>query len=204
MAKEKIIHDELGFDSWEEIHFYWWCKALIDSGYIESVKIEPPSFLLTEPLVVEYFKPMKKVSDKMIPEELMKGNIYTCDALITWTDKAFDVFFMPIASKKRKKKGAVLQFMLANHSDKLGWYSYVEVKPTFDQNNMTRLAKNNIKHVYSKYGMFINLVVPEKLFNKTFTPKRFLSHNKKAGKRKIKHKNIISLKTFIDNSSLDS
>jgi hypothetical protein len=34
MAKEKIIHDELGFDSWEEIHFYWWCKALIDAGYI--------------------------------------------------------------------------------------------------------------------------------------------------------------------------
>lgn len=202
--KEKIQEDGLGFDSYEEVAFFWWCKSLMDAGYIRSVIIEPDSFMLTDPIVVRYHKPMKKVADKMVPETIMNGNLYTCDVKILWTDKAFDIFFVPIDSTKRKKKGSSLQYLMAHH-DATGWYSYVEVKPSFDQNNMTRLAKNNIKHVYSKYGEFINLVIPEKWFNKTFTPKRFLYCNKDEGRsRKIKYKNIVSLKTFIDNSSLVS
>ena len=204
MAKkrEKIKEDGYEFDSHEEQHFYWWCRSLMDAGYIRAFHVEPESFNLTDPVIVEYVKPMKKVADKLIPEEIMKGNLYTCDALIKWTEKANGVFFLPIDSKVRKKKGAALQYMIAHHDEYTCWHSYIEVKPIFDQNNMTRLAKNNIKHVYSKFGSFINLVIPEKLFNKSFTPKRFLYCNVNTSKkRKLKHKNVISLKTFIDNFS---
>ena len=207
MAKkrEKLKEDGYEFDSWEEVHFYWWAKSLMDAGYIKEFIVEPKAFQLTDPIVVDYYKPMKKVADKMVPEEIMKGNLYTCDAMIEWTDKAFNVFFTPIDSTIRKKKSNALQYMIAHHSPVGGWYSYVEVKPIFDQNNMTRLAVNNIKHVYSKYKTFVNLVIPEKLFNKSFTPKRFLTCNLNKGKaRKVKHKNIVSLKSFIDNSSLES
>jgi len=206
MAKkrEKIKEDGHEFDSWEEVHFYWWAKSLMDAGYIEEFHVEPESFILTDSIVIDYFKPMKNVAGKMVPEEIMKGNLYTCDALIKWSDKAFNVFFTPIDSTIRKKKKASLQYMIAHHNDTIGWHSYIEVKPMFDQNNMTRLAVNNIKHVYSKYKKFVNLVIPEKLFNKSFTPERFLTCNLNKGKaRKAKHKNIVSLKTFIDNSSLD-
>lgn len=205
MAKkrEKIKEDGYEFDSWEEVHFWWWCQALMRAGYIETFIVEPPSFKLTEPIIVEYHKPMKKVADKMVPEEIMKGNLYTCDALIKWTDKAKDIFFTSIDSTIRKKKSNALQYMIAHNSPQHGWYSYVEVKPAFDQNNMTRLAKNNIKHVYSKFGKFINLVIPEKLYNKSFTPVRFLTCNLSKKDRKLKHKNVIPLKTFIDNSSLE-
>lgn len=207
MAKKRDKIKEHGYelDSWEEVAFLWWALALKDAGYIKSIVIEPPSFLLTEPVVVEYLKPMKKVADKMVPEEIMKGNLYTCDVLIEWEERANGIFFLPLHSTTRKKKEAALQYMIAEHDGHSGWRSYIEVKPIFDQNNMTRLAKNNIKHTFSKYGAFVNLVIPEKLFNKSFTPKRFLFCNKDIKrKRKLKHKNIISLKSFIDNSSLDS
>ncbi len=207
MAKkrEKIKQDGYEFDSWEEVHFWWWCQALMKAGYIREFHVEPESFVLTDPIVVDYLKPMKKVADKMVPEEIMKGNLYTCDALIKWTEKANGIFFLPIDSTRRKKKAASLQYMIAHHDEYTGWHSYVEVKPIFDQNNMTRLAVNNIKHVYSKFGSFINLAIPPKLFNKSFTPARFLYCDKDLKrKRKVKHKNVISLKSFIDNSSLDS
>lgn len=75
--------------------------------------------------------------------------------------------------------------------------SFIEVKPSFDQNNMTRLAVLNQKWVFEKFGLFINIVIPEKLFAKTFTPKRYLTCDKSSVKRKIKYKNIISLDEFL-------
>lgn len=205
MSKEKIREDGKHFDSWEEVHFYWWCETLMDAGYIDHVEFHPPSFKLADPLWVDYHKPMKRVEDKMVSEEIMEGKVYTCDAMIIWNDKAFNVFFTPIDSTKRKKERNSLKYLLAHHSDIEGWYSYVEVKPIFDQNNMTRLAKVNIKWVYEKYKKYVNIIIPEKLFNKTFTPKRFLYCNKSSTKlRKLKVKNVRSLKDFIDNSSSES
>lgn len=205
MAKEKITENGKQFDSWEEVHFHWWCEALIKAGYIKHVEYHPKPFKLSDPLWVDYFKPMKRVEGKMVAEEIMEGKIYTCDALIFWEDKAFDKFFTPLDSKTRKKERNSLKYLLAHHSDAGGWYSYVEVKPSFDQNNMTRLAKINIKWVFEKYKKYVNIVIPEKHFNKTFTPVRFLFCNKNVNKkRKVKIKNIRSLKDFIDNFSLDS
>jgi len=63
---------------------------------------------------------------------------------------------------------------------------------------MTRLAKINIKWVWDKYGVFVNIIIPEKHFDKTFTPKRFLTTDKSGKPRKIKYKNIKSLKQFIE------
>jgi hypothetical protein len=76
-------------------------------------------------------------------------------------------------------------------------YSYIEVKPLFDQNNMTRLAVLNQKWVMDKFGAFINIVIPEKLFDKTFTPKRYFTCDKSSTKRKIKYSNIITLEDFL-------
>ena len=47
---------------------------------------------------------------------------------------------------------------------------YVEVKPSFDQNNMERLFVNNQKFIYDKCKLFVNLVEPIELFKKTFLP----------------------------------
>lgn len=209
--KEKIKEGGIEFDSWGEVHFWWWCKTLIKAGYIKDVQFQPKSFELTKPLVIEYYKPMKRIEGKYVPEEVMKGNVYTCDAKIIWEEKANNIFFTDINSDLRKKKDNALQYFLAkeikDHNDEVphSYYSYIEIKPLFDQNNMTRLAKTNIKWVFDKYGEFVNLVIPEKLFNKTFTPMRFLYCNINSHKKRtLKIKEVRSLKHFLDKFSLDS
>lgn len=212
MAKkrEKIKEDGHEFDSNEEQYFWWWVRSLKEAGYIKDVVFQPESFKLADSLWGSYYKEMKRVPDKLVQEEIMPGKLYTCDAMIMWEEKAKDIFFTDIKSTLRKKERNSMKYLLAHKIDSDSfngndWYSYIEVKPVFDQNNMTMLAKVNIKWVYEKYQQYINMVIPEKLFNKTFTPKRFLYCNKDTNrKRKLKHKNVISLKSFIDNSSLDS
>jgi hypothetical protein len=67
-----------------------------------------------------------------------------------------------------------------------GALSIVEVKPSFDAHNMTRLFKLNQKWVYQKYGIYVELVIPEKLFEKTFCPDRFRYTDSGKGLRKLK------------------
>jgi hypothetical protein len=52
--------------------------------------------------------------------------------------------------------------------------TYIEVKPSYDFGNMTRLATINIKWVYQKYGIYINIAKPKELFAKSFAPNKFL------------------------------
>jgi hypothetical protein len=44
----------------------------------------------------------------------------------------------------------------------------------FDQNNMERLFKVNQKWMWQKHGIFVNLIKPQELFQKTFTPAEYL------------------------------
>jgi len=44
----------------------------------------------------------------------------------------------------------------------------------WDQNNMERLFKVNQKWMWQKHGVYVNLVKPQDLFQRTFTPKEYL------------------------------
>lgn len=67
---------------------------------------------------------------------------------------------------------------------------YIEIKPSFDSHNMTRLFTVNQKWVYAKYGIYVQKIVPEKLFKQTFIPDRFLRTDSGKQKRKIKFKYV--------------
>jgi hypothetical protein len=74
----------------------------------------------------------------------------------------------------------------------------IEIKPIFDQNNMTRLAIINQKWVMEKHGLFVNIVIPDKLFENTFTPKRYLRCDASSKERKLKFSNVKSLDEFLN------
>ena len=190
---------EIEFDSDEEKYMYWWLKELQDLGYISKIVHQPKPFDLSEPIWVDYYQQMK-TKGKYVPEEILKGHIYTPDYYIEWNshiDK-FNIVTTDMVSDLRKKKSASLQFILSQiNEDTKHYYSYIEVKPSYDMNNMTRLAKINQKWVWEKYGIFVNIVIPEKHFNKTFTPERFITTNKSGKLRKIKYKNVINSKEFL-------
>ena len=190
--------ENLKLDSDEEKYFYWWAKELQDLGFIKSITLQPEPFNLLEPLKVEYFEQMKTKS-KYVNEEIMKGHIYTPDVLIEWSDETekMNIVETDLYSDLRKKKRSSLQFLMSQTLKGGKRVSYVEVKPSFDQNNMTRLAKINQKWVYDKYGIYVNIVIPEKHFDKTFTPERFLKTNISLKPRKIKYKNITKSVHFL-------
>lgn len=189
MKKQKRIIEEDGieFDSYQELYFYWWCKELKEAGYIKKIEAQPKSFELSSAVKVPYVKPMKRVEDKVLEHKIFNEHVYTTDFRIIWSDKAEGVFTFGLnrTNSKRHSKEEVM-LIPANEDGALGMlYSFIEVKPKFDQNNMTRLAKINIWWVWEKYNKHVDIVIPEKLFKKTFTPDRYLITNKSAKARKL-------------------
>jgi hypothetical protein len=185
------------FDSNEEMYMHWWLSDLKDKGYIDEIIHQPDPFILSEQYNVDYFVPYKnKDGGKFVSEEIIPPHIYTSDILVKWNDKAINVFTVPINSDLRKKKGRSFQYIICQGFSG-SYYSYIEVKPSFDQNNMTRLAKINIKWVFEKHGEFVNIIIPEKHFEKTFTPTAFLTTNKTSKARKIKYSSVLTLDDYL-------
>lgn len=187
------------FDSNEELYMDWWLQELKVLGYISEIIHQPESFKLSDGISVDYFVPYKKKEGgTYVSESIMREHVYTPDVLVTWTQKAVNVFTTMINSDLRKKKGHSFMYILCDENLR----SYIEVKPSFDQNNMTRLAKINLQWVWEKYGQYVNIVVPEKHFNKTFTPKKYFFTTKTKKPRTIKYKNVQTIEEFIKKDSL--
>ena len=174
------------FDSKEELYFSWYLEVLRNWNFIRSwEKIEEP-YKLTEDLAIEYIKPMKRVKDKVLKQVLFKGRVYTPDFKIYWTEQAYGIFVQELSCGEKITAPFVSQ----------GYISTVEVKGGFDNNNMTRLAVNNIKDVYEKYDDYITMIKVPIIFKKTFTPERYLLTDKSFKQRKIKYATR-SIKEFI-------
>ena len=186
----KVTYKNIEFDSNEEMYFYWWCEELMNHGYIETVVTHPRPVQLSLPVEVTHIKPMKKVADKVLTHKLLNGHQYTFDALIQFTKKGYDMFCIDLLKEGPYSKSDFSKLVSRDA------VCSVEVKPLFDQNNMTRLAIINQKWTYETTGRFVNIVIPEKLFAKTFTPKRYLTNNILKTKRKIKFKTR-SLEEFV-------
>lgn len=198
MKKEKITEDGYEFDSNEELYFYWWVKELIEAGFIEKYVPHPTVYNLSEELKLPYHKPMKRVAAKEMWKTIINGHEYTPDAGIVWNDNAVGIFtynldqspYMHLESNVPTSRDYFDKIVSKRNK------AIIEVKPAFDQNNMTRLAIINQKWVLDKYNKFVNIIVPQKLFNETFTPKRYLLTNLSGKKREIKFK-VRTLEEFV-------
>ena len=183
-----------GFDSDEEMYAYWYFDELRKNGYVKDIVLQPESFNLSKQLTSTYKHEMKTKA-KMVQEEILKAHIYTADLLIVWEQKAKGIFYETINGGTRMKKGLSKVKFVAN--TKAGDHvSTIEVKPSYDQNNMTRLAKINQKWVWEKHGYFVTIMVPEKWFKNTFTPTRYLFTNKSGKPRSIKY-GVKQLKEYL-------
>lgn len=163
-----------GFDSDEELYFSWYCEELKQSGIITEYIYQPESYVLSEPIKVEYEKPLKTKS-KTVSVTIMQGHSYTADFKLVWSDDVRGVFFEPFTSYIKNAP------FIANQDQFGKWYSVADVKPFFDKNNMTRAFIINQKWLMQKFNVFCqkiilinkNLNSRDFLFNTTFTPERF-------------------------------
>ncbi len=160
----------MNFDSKEELYFSWYLEELQEAGYIDNWA-EAKTYQLGEKIVNTYTEQLKtKTKEK--EQTILNGCEYTPDFQINWNEKAKNIF-IDIWNIKHIKKN--LDLLLAYETiDKIDRYTIIEIKPNFDQNNMTRLNGINRKWMYQKYGIFVNLVKVPDIFKDTFTPKKYL------------------------------
>lgn len=179
------------FDSKDEEYFSWWCQELKDAGIIEDYG-RARAYRLNKPLTDSYVenKVLKtKVKELVKEQTLIPVKVYTPDFYIVWKYKLSNDFQQPLVDIGNRKltKSFISQDNI----------SIVEVKPIFDQNNMSRLFKTNQAIMWDKYSIYVNLVIYQELFEQTFTPKKYIleegtyknttKHGKK-GDNKIKWK----------------
>jgi len=169
-------------DSQGEVDFCYYLQELQDNEYINHFK-RPISVILSHPLVNDYKLKLKtKTVDKK--ETLLHGHEYTWDFSIDWTLKGYK-YFCNLRGQKWTKPFLMTQ----------GRNSYIENKPSFDFNNMTRLVTLNIKWVWAEYGIFIQIVKNNDLFKETFVPKALLTT--KTGKKRVFKFPIRTLEEYI-------
>lgn len=143
-----------------------WLHEVMEAGLIENIT-RAESYLLSEPVFEVYTEEKKlKTKTKIVNKklEILRGHVYTPEFKFELTEKGEKLF-----------KSIVNPTGLFFPKTPDSWEVMIEVKPLYDQNNMTRLFKINQKWVYTVYNEFVNLIIPETLFKDTFVPKDYLT-----------------------------
>lgn len=153
---------EYGLDSFIEIHYYWYLLELEKMGYISKIIKHPKQ----EEILPKVMKGVKGV--------LLNSFNYTPDFLVYWNDKAYNEHIVVEEDKATTKAIYVSQ----------NGKTYIEIKPDFDMNNMTRDFRVKQKVIYHALGRYVQLVIVPKIFKSTFTPLRYLMQDKKSNRRR--------------------
>jgi len=164
-TREPVYFNQIPCDSPGEIYMCHYWQELKDNGFIKEFK-RGQSYLLSDSLVNNYVEQLKTKS-RPKTETILHGHSFNLDFEIHWEDKGVKKFCTQFGYKWNN-------YFICNE---LG-ISYIESKPSFDFNNMTRLATLNIKWLWAKYGIFCQVVKNDDLFSKTFMPKTLLKTSK--------------------------
>lgn len=192
-----INHKELGFASLEEYQFNLFLEELRQFGYIDEIIYQPESFVLNKPLkqrkLVFKGRGVNKKEEWANTTPLIPVKHYTCDFKVIWNEKSCTNLLEDVEYKENApfKSGKLEEWRFV---------SYFEVKPSFDQNNMTRLVKTNQAIVWDKYSIYVQIVIPEILFKETFLPTKYREYLEgeelRLGSKSKERTKLLSFKTF--------
>jgi len=144
-----MVDNTLILDSQEEADFKAWLEDANSIGLIEDdCLFHPPSFVLSKPVKRTFHKKLK-TKVKIVEKTILQGHNYQADYMFTPTFSFFDKIDMMLSCD-----GSV----------------WVDVKGIWTQNTSAQKFSVNRKWVYQKFGIYINKVVPEKLFKNTWCP----------------------------------
>ena len=171
-------HEGIPYESGCELAFLHWAFALKNKGFISVIR-RSPSFLLCDALINNYAEQLKRGS-KSVQQTITKGHTYTPDFVVVFTERAVGKFVWDLESSSRWDRN-----LFVGHREEGGLLSYVEVKPDFDRNNTTSKAVNDMKWVFQKYQLYINLFKPDHRFKLTFCPEEY-TYTERGKKRKLR------------------
>lgn len=187
------------FDSKDEEYIALWLEELKNNDIIIDYD-RSISYELNNGLSVNYneIKELKtKSTSKEKKQVLIPIKVYTPDFEVIWNKNniLIEKFIDFLYEDKKKDK---LIYKLTTGAISSIYTSTIEVKPIFDMHSMTRLFKTNQAIMWDKYNIYVNLVNYQDLFEKTFTPKKYILTEKTLKERKIKWK-VKTLEEFINN-----
>ena len=161
---------ESDYASDEERYFSWYLAELVDGGFVESWNYEPYTYRLSPIQKYSVTVQLKtRVTQKRL--SLFQSHNYTPDFGVLFTSKAKGLIYNFITDGVDLRTAP----FIANLDEDTGKaYSIIEVKPSFDRNNMIRLFRLNQKWLYANRKVYVQEVVPVKFFEKSFTPAKYL------------------------------
>jgi hypothetical protein len=147
------VAKEQGYDSIEEMEFGEWCKEAKEVRLLVDYVHHPPAFKLSERVSIKYSKQMK-TKVKEVDLFLLHPHEYTTDYCIIIDLHNWSRAGMPTDPKMVVSNGSM----------------YIDVKGGFSPYHDAKQFAINQKWVMSKYEVYINKVVPDEWFRKTFVP----------------------------------
>jgi hypothetical protein len=168
-------------DSKEELYFLWYLQELKDQGFIKAFK-RSKTYTLSNTVSKRFIQPMKKVEDKIKMQTVLREHAYTPDYTIWWEVESVGVLCTDLEDVFDRHK---TKFICQREGDQ--YYSTIEVKGTYDQNNNARITGISMKWLMSKLGIFVTLVKVPTIFEQTFTPERYLLTDKTLKPRRLKY-----------------
>lgn len=168
MSLTNLMYKGVHFDSDEEVFVAMWLQELQEVNFIKKWLRTKEAIKVTEGFKIPYTKITKlktKIKKEKKEHTVLRPSEYTTDFEVYWTFDGWDKFINP--TDVNNILFSPDKFLYASYYNKP---MLIEVKPSFDQNNMTREFKLNQKFLWDKYKIFVNLVEPLDLFKKTFLP----------------------------------
>jgi hypothetical protein len=175
----------------EELYFLYWLQELEQIGIVTNIIEQPESMILTKSIDVDVLKKLKTKS------------ITTKRTLLRpWTYGADYVF--EINENHIRKYRDVFQIIsdlelpMPIFLTSIPNTFYVDVKPEY-RNPRQAMSDNkfpiNQKMMWDKHSIYVNKIIPNKLFEKTFTPKNVIlneiyqkdTKHGRTGESKLKH-----------------
>jgi hypothetical protein len=158
------------YRSWEELYMSWWLDELIQAGYVESYSYEKRTLVLMSEVKVPWFE-QKKTGVKEKLHHLFHESTYTPDFGINWTPKAEGIFIPGRSCNKRP-------YFIGAEFDGLGASCLIDVKGDHamgaSKGNFSQFSfPYKQKMAYQNLKIYVQKVVPVKLFRDTFIPTRY-------------------------------
>lgn len=169
-----------------ELHLSWMFDELYNAGIIKRYLYESNTFTLSRARTYPILE-IKKTKTKLKKLSFLQEHVYSPDFLLEWDEKYLNKFFRIIEDDTCTVKCPF--FAIRSTKDNKP-YTFIECKPVFDQNSMSRLFRINQKWLYDKYGLFVQLCIVPTIFEKMFTPDRFRLTDKTMQQRTLKYEPI--------------
>lgn len=179
------------YDSDEELYFTWYLDELKEYSVIIGYDYHPKPFELSPKVYHTYQKKMK-IKSKLVNAFLLASHSYQADFIIRWNPDYITKIFCDISQLSPLNTPFIANRPQNSHYP----YSVIDVKGIFSFNDTYRRFSIEQKWVYQKYRIYVQKIIPEKLFRETFTPEKYKYTNRTEKPRKLKY-TPVSIKEYL-------